>query len=149
MKYNWPAVMKELKKILIENVKIFHREYDKNPSEAWINHLKAELSHTDRFHPVDCEQYLCKMLNRIPDRCNYRSVKSYWDYKHAKSSFFQEADNCLREMQEYVQDYYSTMWNFAPGTKVPEKIYISEFFSDRTLARILRAAKQPTDHKNS
>jgi hypothetical protein len=142
MKYNWSAVAEELKKILVENTKIFQHEHDTEPDAGWVFHFKTELSQTDRFHPFGSDQELCKALEQLPTYCDYRRVEKFWNYKSKKIIVEDAVYNCLAEMANALEEYYSDKWNFPPATKIPAKVFIDDGMHLHSVTRILRAAKQ-------
>ena len=144
MKYNWPAVVKEFRTIMLENVQLYTKASDKTPSKALMDYLHFNTRETDNFHPWNTDGELSKALENMPLRCNYRSCHSYWAYKDGRDDIDQALYDVFDEMQEIIQEYFTNAWNFRPGFVLPEKIVFSEWhevLTERMLSRIIRAAK--------
>jgi len=142
MKYSWGKVYYELKKILVENVSFVGR--DASHTADLARSFAFEVRETDRFHPYNSDGELSRALDRMPDRCNYRNIKSYWAFKNGKEYVADGLYAVLEEMEELVRDHYKDSWNFAPGYVKPVEIKFkvpAEDLADKVRARIMRVAR--------
>jgi hypothetical protein len=93
------------------------------------------------------DHLLSKALRQMPDRCDYRSIRSYWAYKHGREAIAEAIDYCLEEMFSEIEEYYSNGWNFPPGFKLPHRISDDTFDWDlldrKAVSRFIKAAKMP------
>jgi hypothetical protein len=144
MKYNWPAVVTEFRKIMSSQVKLYSQRDDKNISEDFMEYFNTQLFETDTFHPFDTDGELSRAMDRMPARCDYRSIKSYWAFKDGKENIADALYSMMFEVSDLVEDHFSNVWNFAPGVKLPERIVMPKDWSDiadKSVARILKAAR--------
>ncbi len=149
MKYNWPAVVKEYRKILVENVKFF--DVDEETGLGTINkdftgYFSIQVHQTDTFHPFNSDGELSRALDRMPVRCNYRSIKSYWEFKDGKDNIANAIYEMLSEAEDTINDHFADSWNFPPGYAAPDEIEFPDWdrlVTDRLIARLIRAAKTP------
>lgn len=138
MKANWSAVIDEFRAIVKEGVSFVGPEH--------AVQFRCELRETDRFHPWNSDDMLDRALSRMPKRCDYRSLKSYWAWKDGRLDIQEALDEMLYEVEDTIRDYYSEPWNFAPGYVLPREVRFSwegSGATERMVARILRAAKKP------
>lgn len=138
MKYNWPKVIDEFRKIVKEGVSFVGPEH--------AAEFRFELRETDRFHPWNSDDMLDRALSRMPSRCDYRSLKSYWAWRDGRYAIENALDEMLFEVEEIIRDYYLEPRNFAPGYILPTEVcfaWESRGVTPRMVARILRAAKMP------
>jgi len=147
MKYNWPAAIKELKKVVLEHTTIFVGRETK-PSRAWMEHLRFTMVETDQFHPYGCDGELSRALNRMPEgRCNYRSVESYWAFKFGRDDLEEALYSLISEMGCAIEEYYAEPHNFPPGASMPDRVVTTtedvanKLSYARLVSRILKAAK--------
>lgn len=144
MKYNWPAVVTEFRKIMLANVKLYSTLDTKKVSEGYTEYFKIQLFETDTFHPFDTDGELSRALDRMPVRCNYRSCDSYRAWKDGRSYIADALYSMMSEVSDLVEDHFSNVWNFPPGVKLPERIVMPKDWSDiadNSVARILKAAR--------
>lgn len=144
MKYNWPAVVTEFRKIMLANVKLYSTHNPKKVSEGYTDYFKIQLFQTDTFHPFDTDGELSRALDMIPNRCNYRSCDSYRAWKDGRLDIADALYSMMTEVSELVEDHFSNAWNFAPGVKLPERIVMPTGWTDiadSSVARILKAAR--------
>lgn len=147
MRTNWPAVVTEFRKVLVENIKFF--DVDEETNFGSINkdlteYFRMSVFDTDNFHPWNSDGELSRALERMPIRCNYRSIKSYWAFKDGKDEIANAIYEMLTEVEDTVNDYFSDRWNFPPGYTPPDEIEFADWdkvVNDRLVARIIRAAK--------
>lgn len=133
---NWAAVVKELRRVLGENVTFSSNEY--------LTHFNFENLETDSFHPFDddAEYRMSRVLNSMPVRCDYRSCVSLHNWQDYRWQM-EEAIVLWLEATEYlVRDYYGDSWNFFPGYRPPESIVFADWdqVSTKVFARVHRAA---------
>ena len=138
MKVNWPAVVLELRNIMIESVSFV--DEDQAHADDLKGYFRITMFQTDNFHPWNSDGELDRALSHMPARCDYRSLKSYWATKNARYRVEDTLDEVLYEMEENIRDHFSDAWNFPPGYRAPDEI---EFASipNSAVARIIRAAK--------
>jgi len=120
MKYNWPKIVDELRRVIGNTVR-FYKE-DGTPDENAQADFAFKLKNTCAFHPVGSDHLLSSALERMPKRCDYRSIRSYWAYKRGRERVAEAIDYCLEEMFSEIEDHYTTAWNFPPGFKLPHRI---------------------------
>lgn len=141
MDTNWPAVVKEVRAIMLSHVKIYNNgKLDKHAMEEF----SFDMINTDNYHPWNSDGELSRSLDRMPIRCNYRSVDSYWDWKNGKYNVVDALHDVFNEMQDIIQDTLTNEWNFEPGYKMPEQIIFPtdwSIISTKAVSRIMRAAK--------
>ena len=147
MKYNWPKVNEAFRTELAKHV-VFYSEDPKDSDRQvvdkdWKDHFTYYMRSTDNFHSFNSDGDLCDALARMPNRCNYRSVKSYWAFKDGKEQILDALFNMCCEVSALIQDYYSERWNFEPGVKLPCEIEMPGWEKEvqQMLPKILRAAK--------
>jgi hypothetical protein len=147
MKTNWPAVVKEYRKILVENVKFFKVIDDFGTiDKSFTEYFRMTVHQTDNFHPWNSDGELSRALARMPIRCNYRSIKSYWAFKNGKENIANAIYEMLTEAEDIINDHFSDSWNFPPGYVAPDEIEFPDWgylITDRMVARLIRAAKMP------
>ena len=144
MKYNWPAVVTEFRKIMLANVNLYSTLDTKKVSEGYTEYFKIQLFETDTFHPFDTDGELSRALDMIPNRCNYRSLESYHAWKDGRIDIADALYSMMTEVSELVEDHFSNAWNFAPGVKLPERIVMPTGWTDiadSSVSRILKAAR--------
>jgi hypothetical protein len=138
MKFNWPAVVEEFRKIVQEGVSFSKQDE--------TDGFHFELRQTDRFHPFDSDGELDRALQKMPKRCDYRSLKSYWAWKNGKYAIEEALDEMLYEVEDAIRDHYSNSWNFAPGFRLPKEINFAwegRGATPRMVNRIIKAEKRP------
>ncbi len=138
MKTNWPSVVTELRKIMAASVTF--EDPDPEVVRDLAGYFRLTMFQTDNFHPWNSDGELSRALERMPDRCNYRSIKSYWDFKNGRYRVEDALDEVLCEMEDTIRDHFEDSWNFAPGYKKPDEIVFAEI-PNSAVARIIRAAK--------
>ena len=147
MKTNWPAVVKEYRKILVENVKFFKVIDDFGTiDKSFTEYFRMTVHQTDNFHPWNSDGELSRALARMPIRCNYRSIKSYWAFKNGKENIANAIYEMLSEAEDIINDHFGDSWNFPPGYVAPDEIEFPDWgylITDRMVARLIRAAKMP------
>lgn len=145
MKYNWPAVVEEYRKVLIDSVSFV--DENGKPNKDITEFFKLQVHETDTFHPFGTDKELDIALRMMPDRCNYRNPKSYWAWKHGKSRVGDAIFEMLEENREEIHEYFSEPWNFPPGYSKEFDIVFKdlELLTEKSIGRILRAARTPAD----
>ena len=141
MKYNWPKVVEAFRAEIVKHV-VFK---DKNGKvdQGWMEEFAYIMRATDTFHPWDSDGELSRALERMPQRCDYRSIKSYWAFKRGKEAILDALYSMCQDVGDIIHDRYDTAWNFAPGIKLPAAIEMPgwEKEVETMLPKILRAAK--------
>jgi hypothetical protein len=142
VKYSWPKLVKETRKAMIELV-----EFKCKDAEASMDmHIdfKMLMRATDTFHAWNDDDVLERAFRRMPEKCNYRSCKSYWAYKDGKNDMEDSLNEYLYGMSEIIQDYYDDVWNFEPRYVRPKKIIIGDIagYVSKNLARIIRTVRE-------
>ena len=145
MKYNWPAVVKEFRAIVLENVKLYAVHGDPKVDPGLMEYFRMEMQQTDTFHPWDNDGQLSRALEKMPTSCNYRSCKSYWARKDGKESIGDALYEVLSEIGDSITYHFEDKWNFAPGFKLPEDVVMPDWdriITDKIVNRIIKAAKK-------
>jgi hypothetical protein len=148
---NWPAVAEVLRKSMLENTKIIFEKYkndDNDPlSQIFISAEEHDFSfvmfQTDTFHPFATDGDLQRSLERMPIRREYRKLKPYWEYKNRKESVIDSIFQCLEEMKENIEEWYSNSMNHAPGYIRPQDIIYKvdlETLAEKMFSKIRTAA---------
>lgn len=147
MKYSWSQVVDEFRKILCENVTFVG--VDASHSKDLNGYFAMTVRETDRFHPFNSDGELSRALDRMPKRCDYRSIKSYWAWKNGRYAVEDALFEMLLECMDDIRDHFEDSWNFSPGYRKPVEIKFgwnecdSQDLSGRSFARIIRAAQRP------
>ncbi len=147
MKYNWPKINEAFRAEVVKHVEFYSE--DPNDSDLqvvdkdWKDHFAYYMRSTDTFHPFNSDGDLCRALERMPTRCNYRSIKSYWDFKEGKERILDALFDMCQEVDDLIRDYYSDRWNFEPGLKLPCEIEttIWDNVVPMMMPKIMKAAK--------
>ena len=128
MQYNWPKVVDLLRQFAQNRTKIL----GKGPEDTldFMGHLRLQMQHTDTFHPWNSDGELSRALDRMPKRCDYRSIKSYWAWKDGKERLADACYEVLCEMEETIEAHYMDSWNFAPGYHKPLAIEFTNSADD-------------------
>jgi hypothetical protein len=145
MKNNWPAVVKEFRSIVLANVKLYGEHTPAKPSEGFMGYFKIQLKETDTFHPFDTDGELSRALDRMPERCNYRSCESYHAWKDGRCDIADALYAMLTEASELIEDHFGNAWNFPPVYKPPLRIDMPRDWTDyaeSSVSRIIKAAKK-------
>jgi hypothetical protein len=140
MKYNWPNVVAAFRKIIIDDVIIVGN--NKNHEQDLRSYFKTMVLQTDTFHPFSSDCMLSEALTSIPDRCDYRNVRSYWAWKNGRDQISDALAEMLFEVDDDVVDYFSDAWNFPPGYIKPKEIKFRNDDTDKFVSRILSAARK-------
>lgn len=147
MRFNWSAVINEFRKILCENVTIVG--VNDTHSKDLNGYFKMTVRETDRFHPWNSDGELSHALDKMPKRCDYRSIKSYWAWKNGRTTVEDALFEMLQECMDNIREHFEDSWNFSPGYRKPVEIKFSwdecdmQNLSGRSFARIIRAAQRP------
>ena len=128
MQHNWPKVVKAIRKIALNRTKIIGSHAA--DSSAFMLDLRVNMNETDRFHPFDTDGDLDRAISRMPDRCNYRSIKSYWAWKNGRIRIEDECLNVLDELEGLRTNFFEDSWNFAPGYRKPKEIIFTSHIED-------------------
>lgn len=141
MKYNWPKIVDAFRGIVLSRVS-FKGETPASEKD-FMGYMREMVRSTDTFHPFDTDGELSRALNKMPDRCNYRNLKSYWAWKHGREAVADALYDMLYEVDEKIKDHFSDKWNFAPGY-VPPKEVVFNVDEDTTnlVGQILSAARK-------
>lgn len=144
MKYNWSKVVDELRQIVIKNT-VF-KGANENRTKELHAYFKLMMLETDTFHPYNSDGNLSRELDRMPDRCNYRSVESYWEWKDSREDVMVALMEVYDEINDLIEEHFADPWNFPPGYTPPVSITFRKDneteLPDETIARILRAARK-------
>jgi hypothetical protein len=102
------------------------------------------MRQTDQFHAFDSDVSLSRALRNMPQRCNYRSVKSYRAFKNGKEAVLDALYEMCKETNDLIFEYYMHPWNFAPGATLPSDIDFPNWEREveKMLPKILRAARE-------
>jgi len=134
MKYNWPAVVKELRTIVLENVKM--KRNDGSIDLVATEHFNLEMRETDTFHPWNSDGELSQALDKISEPACKDDMYCVED----------ALDNIFEEMGMAIREHYSNHWNFAPGTHLPEDIRMPDCWDGivpgEFITRVIEAAKK-------
>ncbi len=108
MKYNWPAVIAEFRRIVLENT-VFKCASGNNP-DVLMCILKSELA-AGTFHPygTDCE--LSKSLENIQKRCDYRNPARVQQWQVDRDMVEDAIYSMLVECREKITEYFTDPWN--------------------------------------
>ena len=120
MKYNWSNVYQEIKQYLIRNVQF--TSSCPALSAGYQRHFVDTMLDTDRFWAFDNDGLLSTALHQMPDRCNYRSIKSYWATKKGREKVEYALECVLYEMMENIDAYYANPMNFPNVVELPTSI---------------------------
>lgn len=113
MKYNWSKVVDAFRDIVLANVSF---EADTPAQKAdFMGYMKEMVKETDTFHPFDSDHELSRALFMVPQRVDYRSVKSYRAWKRSREQVLDALFEMLCEVEDKIRDHFSDEWNFAPG----------------------------------
>ena len=77
------------------------------------------LLQTNTFHPWNSDGELGRALDRMPERCNYRSIKPYWANKEGRRAVGDACSEILTEMEDKIPDWFDDRWNHTPGYVKP------------------------------
>lgn len=120
MKYNWSNVYQEINQFLICNVRLTGARPEL--SAGYQRHFVDTMLGTNQFWAFDNDSLLDNALSRMPDRCNYRSIKSYWAAKKGREKVEYALECVLYEMMENINAYYADPMNFPDGVELPTSI---------------------------
>jgi len=147
MKYSWSQVVDEFRTILIQNVSFVGQT--ELHTKTLNGYFAMTVRETDIFHPFNSDGELSRALDRMPKRCDYRSIKSYWAWKNGRMVVEDALFEMLQECMDDIRDHFMNGWNFPPGYRKPVEIKFgwdecdSQDLSGRSFARIVRAAQKP------
>lgn len=140
MKYNWAAVVQELRKVAVENITF--------PDRATKDYFHMMMFQTDTFHPfwTAGEEELSIALGRMPSgRCNYRSCDSYWLWKDGKRDMADALFQWFWDVEDIVAEHFADKWNFPDDEQMSFKINFPDWdalTNPRLVARVLKAARK-------
>jgi hypothetical protein len=128
MQYNWPKVVELLRQFAQNRTKILGN----GPEQTldYMGHLRLQMQHTDTFHPWNSDGELSRAFDKMPKRCNYRSIKPYWAYKDGKERLADACYEVLCEMEELILEWFGDSWNHAPGYRAPKEIDFPSIIED-------------------
>jgi hypothetical protein len=118
MKYSWSAVVNELRNAVLKNVsfKCETKAQEKDMTE----YFRIMMVETDTFHPWNTDGLLSRELSKLPQRCNYRSIFSYWAWKNGRYKVEAILGDVFGEMEDNIFEWFGNPWNHPPGYKAPE-----------------------------
>lgn len=122
MKYDWAKFNNESRKLFAQHV-----SFDSvDPVGDQANFVRL-LCETDNFHPFysDAEFRLSDIFSEfacMPQKCNYRSIDSYWQWREAKQELIECVREWFLEMYAKVEDYYLEKRNFPDCYIAPKHI---------------------------
>lgn len=146
MKYSWSQVIDEFRTILIQNVSFVGQT--ETHTKDLNGYFAMMIRETGRFHPFNSDGELSRALDRMPKRCDYRSIKSYWAWKNGRMIVEDALYEMLLECMGDIQEHFMDTWNFHPGYRKPLEIRFgwddcdSQNLVGRSFARIIRAAQR-------
>lgn len=144
-KYNWAKAVGEFRKILIENVKLVGNN-DAHTADL-AGYFRMMVKETDTFHPWNSDGELSRALDKLPKRCDYRSLRIYNEWKSARLDVEDAIYEMLEECSDQIRDHFADAWNFPPGYVKPKEIKIKWDNCDisnvagKSFPRIVRVAR--------
>lgn len=120
MQYSWPKALDIVKQFAQNRTKILGAY----PAETidYMRYFANHLHNTDTFHPWDSDGELSRALDKMPKRCDYRSIKSYWAWKNGMMKVEDACFEILEEMEGITKDWFDDRWNHPPGYVKPLSI---------------------------
>ena len=144
MKYSWPAFINEYWEVFRANIRVLGE--DPTIISVVEKELDYLIKNTDRFHPFESDRGASSALEKIPSYCDYRSCGRMWAYREQRMKFEDALYDMFEESFGYIEDFYSNIWNFAPGTVIEHSFELKKSWDEvlrKKTARILRLSKLP------
>jgi hypothetical protein len=142
MKYSWPAVVNELRNIMLKNTSF--KCATKQQEKDMQDYFRIMMFETDTFHPWNSDGMLSRALDKLPQRCDYRHVENYWKWKEGRLEVEEALECVFQEMEDTITEWFGNWMNHPPGYVAPEVSMKRNYYNLATVyaGRIIGVGKR-------